>query len=128
MSDDERAERETALLVAQEARVRALLAGDLAALDRVVSDDLVYIAPTGKIRTKPQVFESFRAGTLKIERMDCDEMSARLYGPVGILCYRAASRILDDGVTYEGRTRATAVYHHQDGRWQLVLQHVCALE
>ena len=103
------------------------MAGDLDALDRFVSDELIYVSPAGKVQTKAEVYEGFRAGTLKVARMEIDEISARLYGPVGIVRYRAANRIVDNGKVFEGLSRSTAVYHHQDGRWQLVSQHVCPI-
>lgn len=132
MKTNDRTEQETALLEAalletNAERIRVLLAGDLGALDRYVSDDLIYVSPIGKMQTKPEVFAGFRAGTVKVEHMEIDGASARLYGPVGIVGYRADYRVVDDGETFEGQTRSTAVYYHQDGRWQLVSQHVCPI-
>ncbi len=126
MSTDSTAS-EPAVLDAQRTRVQALVDCDLETLDRYVADDLVYVSPLGKVQGKAEVLESFRSGTVKVERLDYDDVSVRLYGDTAIVGYRAITRMLDHGDLIEGTTRSTAVYLRREGQWQLVSQHVCLI-
>ena len=121
-------EAEKAALIAVNAeRIRVLVAGDLDALDRFVGDELIYVSPRGKAQTKAQVYEGFRSGAVKVERLDIEDPRARLFGSVGIVTYRANTRIVDGAEVFDAWTQSTAIYHHRDGRFQLVSQHVCEI-
>ena len=48
------------LKAVHEARIRALVTGDLDTLDRCVADDLTYISPHGRVLSKQDVFDSIR--------------------------------------------------------------------
>ena len=55
------------LKAVHEARIRALVTGDLDTLDRCVADDLTYISPHGRVLSKQDVFDSIRAGKMTIQ-------------------------------------------------------------
>ena len=116
------------LLAIHQARLTALIAGDLEALDRYVSEDLIYTSPSGHTQTKAQVFESFRAGTAKVERMDSDEVEVRMGGNAGIVTYRAQTRMNDRTSVTTGFIRSTATYFKESTGWKLVSQHQSRVE
>ncbi|MBL6597934.1 MAG: nuclear transport factor 2 family protein [Alphaproteobacteria bacterium] len=120
MSD---AEREKALIKAHETRLRALLDGDLDLLSTVVGEDMQFISTTGKTTTRAEVIAAYKAGTMKIHRMDASDISTRLYGDIGILIYSADGKTTHGDTTVEGMTRSTTVYAYRGGGWQMVSQH-----
>ena len=128
MSEEENTNLHTSLVDAHHARMRALLDGDVDALGRVVGEDLTFVSSFGKIQTRPEVFEAFKRGTLRIERMETFDITTRIYGDIGILLYAADTKMIDGDVTVEGKTRSTTVYAMRDGGWQLVAQHQSRIE
>jgi ketosteroid isomerase-like protein len=116
------------ILRVHEARQAALLAGDLEALSNYVAEDLIYTSPKGKVQDRNEVYAGFRAGTTRIERMDCDDFRVRINGDAAVVTYRSRSRMVDPDYTVDGLMRSTSVYFKRDGAWVLVAQHQFQLE
>lgn len=116
-----------AVLDVHQARLKALVDGDLEALERLVGEDMVYISAHGAVQTRAQVFESIRSARLRIHRLDSDDVTVTLYGDVAITRYRAESHSDDGDDVIQGTVRSTAVYVMRDGRWQLVSAHNCLI-
>lgn len=112
-----------ALREVHEARIRALVAGDLDALDRYVADDLSYTSPHGTLMTKREVFDSFRSGAMKMQSMEVSDLHTRQYGDTAILTYRAVTKFSDLGKIVDGVIQSTTVYLRRDGQWKLVAAH-----
>lgn len=111
------------LMEAHEARIQALVAGDLKTLDRHVADDLTYTSPHGKVMTKSEVFESFRSGDMTVQRMEVSDLRARVFGDTAVMTYKAATTFNDRDVTVDGTVQSTAVYVRRDGTWKLAAAH-----
>jgi hypothetical protein len=60
--------------------------------------------------------------------MDSSNISTRIYGEIGILIYKADTKMMDGDTSVEGMTRSTSVYTRREGGWQLVSQHVSPIE
>ena len=111
------------LLAAHDARIRALLDGDIEALSAVVADDMLFIGPTGSTMTRDDVALAITQGTMQFLRMDCADVSTVLYGNTGVLRYAADSETRVDSVVHVSRTRSTTVYVYRNDAWQKVAQH-----
>ena len=111
------------LLAAHNARIRALLDGDVEALNALVAADMIFIGPTGSTMTRDKVALAITQGTMQFLRMDCADVSTVLYGNTGVLRYAADSETRVDSVVHVSRTRSTTVYVHRDDAWQMVAQH-----
>ncbi|MBL4721531.1 MAG: nuclear transport factor 2 family protein, partial [Alphaproteobacteria bacterium] len=111
------------LIAAHDARLKAVMEGDLEALRKVVGEDMIYVSATGQARTRAEVFAAFSSGALKMNRMEASEVQTRLYGDVGILIYKADAKFVDGGVTVEGQTRSTTIYARRNGGWEMISQH-----
>ena len=111
------------LLAAHNARIRALLDGDVEALSAVVADDMLFIGPTGSTMTRDEVALAITQGTMQFLRMDCADVSTVLYGNTGVLRYAADSETRVDSVVHVSRTRSTTVYIYRNDAWQMVVQH-----
>ena len=119
---------ETSLVAAHDARLKAVMEGDLDALRRVVGEDMIYVSATGQARTRAEVFEAFSSGALKMLRMEASEVKTRLYGDIGILIYKADAKFVDGSVTVEGQTRSTTIYARRNGCWEMISQHQSKIE
>jgi hypothetical protein len=108
----------------EQARVRALLAADVAALEPLLGDDLLYVHAGGWAQTKKEFLESLRQGELKYDAMQHHDVRARVYGDaavltgrstVGVRSARRQMQLLEMEILF------TAVYAKMDGRWQLAV-------
>ena len=104
-----------------EARLRALVTGDLETLDRCVADDLTYISPHGRVLGKQEVFDNIRQGKMAVQSMEVTNFEANQFGDSAILTYQAYTRFNDGETIVDGIVRGTNVYLCRQGLWQLYL-------
>ena len=104
-----------------EARLRALVTGDLETLDRCVADDLTYISPHGRVLGKQEVFDNIRQGKMAVQSMEVTNFEANQFGDSAILTYQAYTRFNDGETIVDGNVRGTNVYLRRQGLWQLYL-------
>jgi len=111
------------LIAAHHDRLNALLAGDLDALAKVVGEDMIFISSVGKALTRADVFAAFKSGAMKMERSETFDISTRIYGSIGILIFKADTKMINGDDIVEGITCSTSVYELRDGNWQMISQH-----
>lgn len=114
---------ERSLIDAHNARLEALISGDTDALARVVGEDMLFVGPDGTELTRADVVAAMSNGSLRIHKMDCFDLHARIYGDTGVLLYSANARSSDGVNAFEGQVRCTTVYVWRGGGWQMVSQH-----
>jgi len=109
-----------ALLGADAARAQAMVAADLAALDRVLGEDLSYGHSNGVLEDKGALLESIRSGARRYRSLAPREASARLYGDTGIVVALADAEVDAQGQSRALVLRYTATYVRRQNRWVLV--------
>lgn len=103
-------------------RNKALVAGDVAALDRLYSDD--YTSAVGStFRNKPEVLADLKSGALKLEASSNDETNVRVYGNTAVVTGKSTAKVHDRGADTSGQAYFTRVYVNQNGRWRIVANH-----
>lgn len=109
------------VLAAEQARRSALLAGDLAALDRLLAADLRYTHSNGKVEDKAAVVHAIRSGQLTYERFDLDRLHAQEISPgVAVLTGALNQRKRQAGKTNDASLLFQAVWRLSPAGWQLV--------
>nr|WP_179490055.1 nuclear transport factor 2 family protein [Granulicella arctica] len=97
----------------------ALIAGDVAALDRLMSDDFIGISMTGQVNTKMQQLDRVRNRTLVITKMDLSDVKIKLVGSVAIVTSLSQIEGMNDGLSMQGTFRYTRVYQRlPSGVWE----------
>src|SRR5712692_1504732 len=71
-------EKEIRTLEAQ--RFQAMIQLDMASLNRILAEDLVYTHSGGFVDTKTSYLDSLKSGALKYESVDTDQVRVRVYG------------------------------------------------
>jgi hypothetical protein len=94
-------------LKAEEARFAAQMAGDVAAMQRLFGDDLVYIHSSTLEDTKASFIESIRSGNVKYRSMKRGDVKVRTYGCIAIVSGRASFQ-----VTARGQELALDLLYH----------------
>ncbi|HEV7990697.1 MAG TPA: nuclear transport factor 2 family protein [Gemmatimonadaceae bacterium] len=114
-------------IVAAEAELRAAqLGADVAALDRLISEDLLFTGPDGQLGTKAQDLEAHGAGVVRFRVHQPEELRVRRVGEdVAVSALRARLAVEVGGTLLEGTYRYTRVWaRERDGVWRVVGGHV----
>jgi ketosteroid isomerase-like protein len=101
----------------EEARNQALLHGDVAALDKMTSDDYTFITLRGEMRTKSDILKGFASGSFKYESRQIFDLNVRLYGDTAVVTGRSIQKGTENSKDYSGSYWFTRVYIKQNGRW-----------
>jgi len=99
----------------------AIAAQDVAALDRLLHDDLVYTDPAGATGGKQDDLDAHRTRVFTIATYSVRELAIDLIRD-GV----AVTRVLADmtGEPLSGAVRYTRVWANEGGRWQVRVAHV----
>jgi uncharacterized protein DUF4440 len=113
-------------IVAAEAQLRsAQLSADTNALDRLVSDNLLFTGPDGHLATKSEDLASHASGTVRIREHVPEELRVRRIGStVAISALRARLVVEVAGKVLNGVYRYTRVWLQEGGQWQVAGGHV----
>src|SRR5215470_12540324 len=104
----------------EQERFAAYVQGDVAALDRIFADDLVYFHSNGLSDPKSAVLQSFASGDLKISRFEAEDLHVREIGNVMVATGLVHVDLVNKGNAAKFDIRYTAVYTNQGGQWRLV--------
>lgn len=116
-----------AKIVALESELRAAqLNADVVALDRLISDELLFVGPDGNLATKAQDLEAHRSGAVRFRAHEPEELHVRRIGDdVAIAALRAKLTVELAGRVVSGTYRYTRVWAREsDGAWRVVGGHV----
>ena len=111
-----------------ERRLRAAsLAGDVAALDALLADDLVFTNQLGVVLDKNADLELHRSSALKISALSFSDYRFESLGDDLVLAtLRAEATGLAGGKAFEAALRFTRVWRRDNGAWRIKAAH-CSL-
>lgn len=119
---------EVELLAAERALHAAQLAGDVAALDRLLHDDLVAIGPDGGRYTKQQDLDGYRSGSSVISELVEDDVEVLVSGSTGVTFFTGTVGGTFDGEPMSASMRYTRTWVHDDeAGWRILAAHIAAL-
>ena len=113
-------------IAALEAELRAAqLGADVAALDRLISDDLLFTGPDGALATKADDLAAYRDGVMRVSAHKPEELRVRRVGAdVAVVALRTRMAGSYAGTPFSGVARYTRVWAREEGRWRIVGGHV----
>ena len=128
MTDDARTELSDASLRACEAALRqAQLASDVAVLDRLVDDALIFTGPDGAVYGKQDDLDAHRRGMVRITRLEPSEERIQRFGSIAVVSVRMEMSGTFQGATFAGPFRYTRVWCARPEGWRIVAGHVSAV-
>lgn len=101
-------------------RAQAVVKGDVAALDKMTSDDYTIIDRTGRLRDKQTTMAGIKSGEIKITSNKLSDLKVRVYGDTAVITGRSDTEGTINGAPSNGAVRFTRVYVKKDGQWQSV--------
>ena len=108
------------ILKVDEERNQALQKGDVATLDRIYSDDLVYANATGALLTKAEHLADLKARKLNFRSFKHDDVKVVVQGDTGILTGISTSAVDYHGTISSSPRRFLNIFARKDGRWLCV--------
>ena len=108
-----------AVEAAEKAWVAGITKGDAAALDQVLSLDLVYTHSNGRTESKSEYVAAVTSGKTKYQSVDYDEMKVKQFGDSAFVAGKARVKLLSSGNPVEMTVRVLHIWVKQNGRWQL---------
>jgi len=99
---------------------KAMLTSDVDALDALLADDLSFVDATGKVWTKADDLNGHRYGMQRIEKLDGEEQSVRVYGSFAVTVTRVALSGTFAGAPFAGSLRYTRTWGEVGGTWRVV--------
>jgi len=114
------ADAETELAGIEKQRFAAMLAADVAALDRLLSPDLTYTHSSARVETKQEYIEAIKTGASKYKVIEPEDIRVRVYGSTAVLTGFCRFEVTSGGQELKLRVRFTDVYVKNDGAWRMV--------
>jgi ketosteroid isomerase-like protein len=108
------------ILKVDEERNVALQNGDVATLDRLYSDDLVYANAGGASLTKAQHLADLKARTLHFISFKHEDVQAVVHGDTGMVTGVSKSEVEYKGAVSKSNRRFLNVFSKIDGHWLVV--------
>ena len=118
-------------IVGCEAEMRAAqLNADVAALERLIADELLFTGPTGELGTKAEDLELHRSGAVRFRSHEPEELRIRRVGPdVAVAALRTRLVVEVQGELVSGTYRYTRVWAREvASAWRVVGGHVSAVQ
>lgn len=104
---------------------RAQLEADIAVLDELISENLLFTGPNGQLGTKEQDLEAYRSGVVRFLKHEPEELRVRRIGDDVAVSAMLAQLVVDvAGQINRGTYRYTRIWARENGRWQVVGGHV----
>jgi ketosteroid isomerase-like protein len=99
----------------------AMLASDVAELDALIADDLLFAGPTGELATKAMDLELHRSGSTQFHEFTPEELEIRVWSEQFAL---ASAKIFLRGTylgqAFAGPYRYTRIWRKGQSGWQIV--------
>ena len=118
---------DAALRASEDALRQAQLAGDVAALERLVDDALVFTGPDGLLYGKADDLDAHRQGWVRITRLAPSEERIQRFGAVAVVSVRMDMAGTFRGTPFAGPFRYTRVWCARADGWRIVAGHVSVI-
>jgi ketosteroid isomerase-like protein len=108
------------IMKVDEERNQALQKGDIATLDRIYSDDLVYANTNGILLTKAQHLADLQKRSLNFKSFKHDNIQVTVHGATGVLTGISTSEVNYQGSMDVHPRRFLNIFAKKDGHWLCV--------
>lgn len=121
MPDDSSTDEIRSEVVGQdELFTQAVLQADSDALERIISDDYIFVSGAGRKMSKEEHIASLKSGDTKYTSLTSEDIEVRAYGDTAVLTVCLTGEASINGHNVSGRYLVTRIYVKQDGHWRVV--------
>jgi hypothetical protein len=101
-------------------RMQAMATKDIATLETVLADDLVYTHSSARLDTKRSLIDAMVSGATVYTGVEASDVHAQDLGDTVVLTGIAQIKVMSNGAPNAFGVRFTDVYTRREGRWQMV--------
>ena len=101
-------------------RMHAMAAKDIATLEALLADDLIYTHSSARLDTKASLIGNMRSGATVYTSVEPSGVEARVLGDTVVLTGVARIEVAANGTPNAFGVRFTDVYARRDGHWRMV--------
>jgi len=113
-------DRTDEIIALEKAFDEAIVRWDVAALDKMTSEDFTLIGLNGNLLGKGEVLKYFATRAFEYEYRESDNVKIRVYGDAAVVTGRTLETVQKNGQDQSDAFRFTRVYIRQKGQWLLV--------
>ena len=108
------------ILAAEDELRTAMLAGDVATLDRLLDDDLMFVSHLGEVVGKAQDLAMHESRRLRITSMTPSDRRIQRLGETTVVSVQMHTTAIVDGMPVEQTFRYTRVWQRRPDGWKIV--------
>src|SRR5271155_4062209 len=101
-------------------RMAAMAEKDVAALTKIISDDLVYTHSSARLDTKQSLIGAMESGATVYTSLVPSDVKAQDLGDTVVLTGSASIGVMSQGRPNSFAVRFTDVWSNRNGQWQMV--------
>jgi ketosteroid isomerase-like protein len=101
-------------------RMQAMAAKDIATLNDVLADDLIYTHSSARLDTKQSLIGNMQSGSTVYQSVVPSDVQAQDLGDAVVLTGIARIKVTSGGKPMDFGVRFTDVYAKRGGKWQMV--------
>ena len=101
-------------------RMQAMAAKDLATLNDILGDDLIYTHSSARLDTKQSLVGNMQSGSTVYTSVEPSEVKAQDLGDTVVLTGTCQIKVVSNGAPNAFGVRFTDVYAQRNGQWQMV--------
>ena len=106
-----------AVLAAEQKWVDAVIHGDAAALEKLMSSDILYTHSSAMTQTRGEFIKAATSGSTKYTAIDFSDVVVRQFGKTAVITHKAVFKTVQNGETH---LFVGEVWAEQNGGWQMV--------
>ena len=106
---------------------RAMLASDVAVLERLIDNALIFTLPNGTVAGKAADLEAHRTGQIRMMKLEPSDQRIARYGNTAVVSVQMEMSGTLDGVAFAGPFRYLRVWVERPDGWRIVAGHVSAV-
>src|SRR5215469_15463223 len=101
-------------------RMQAMASQDVATLNELLADDLIYTHSSARLDTKQSLIGNMQSGSAVYNAVEPSDVQAQDLGNAVVLTGVARIRVTSGGKPNAFAVRFTDVYANRNGKWQMV--------
>ena len=101
-------------------RMQAMAAKDIATLESLLADDLVYTHSSARLDTKQSLIVGMTSGSTVYTAVEPSNVKAQDFGDTVVLTGECQIKVTANGTPNAFGVRFTDVYARRNGRWHMV--------
>jgi ketosteroid isomerase-like protein len=101
-------------------RAAAVVKGDVATLEKLTSDDYMFINAYGQLSDKATTMNGIKTGNIKLTSNEVSDLKVRVYGDTAVVTGKSTAKGTIGGHELKGPVMFTRVYVKKNGKWQSV--------